>query len=159
MKLIAHSQLDELIAKASSAARGRAHLPVHASADDPVQRFFVAARQESYFRPHRHLTRSELAVGVRGRLDVVTFDSEGRVVGRYGIGEGADNLGYEAANGTWHTLVALTEDCVFFEVKQGPYDPATSVDFAPWAPAEGEATVARYQRWLRDAGPGSIFSG
>lgn len=159
MKLFTHTQLDDLATKASASPRRRAHLTVHASAEDPVQRYFVAVRRGSYFRPHRHLTRSELALAVRGRLDVLTFDSEGRVTGRYGIGEGAEHFAYEAVDGTWHTLVALTDDCVFFEVKQGPYDPATSVEFATWAPAEGEAEVATYQQWLREAGPGSIFSG
>jgi cupin fold WbuC family metalloprotein len=159
MKLLTHAQLDELTAKAASGPRRRAHLSVHASAEDPVQRYFVAARPESYFRPHRHLTKAELAIVVRGRLDVLTFDAEGRVLERHGIGEGADHFAYEATDGTWHALVALTEDCVFFEVKQGPYDPATSVEFAPWAPAEGEANAASYQRWLREAGPGSMFSG
>jgi cupin fold WbuC family metalloprotein len=159
MKLYTHTQLDELSAKAASAPRRRAHLNVHASAEDAVQRYFVAAEPGTYFRPHRHVTRAELVVVVRGALDVVTFGTDGRVAARYGIGEGADNFAYEASDGTWHTLVALTEGCVFFEVKQGPYDPATSVEFAPWAPAEGEAGVATYQRWLRDAGPGSIFSG
>ena len=159
MKLYTHRQLDELSTKASSSPRRRAHLSVHASAEDPIQRYFVVSALGTYFRPHRHVTKAELAVVVRGRLDVITFDPDGRVAGRYGIGEGADNFAYETADGTWHTLVALTDGCVFFEVKQGPYDPATSVEFAPWAPAEGEAGVATYQRWLRDAGPGSIFSG
>lgn len=159
MKLIAHSQLDDLSAKASASPRRRAHLTIHTSSEDPVQRFFVAADRDSYFRPHRHLTKSELAVVIRGRVDVVTFDPNGRVTARYAIGEGADNLGYEAPHGTWHTLLALTDGCAFLEVKQGPYDPATAVDFAPWAPAEGEAGVATYLRWLREAGPGSIFSG
>jgi cupin fold WbuC family metalloprotein len=159
MKLVTHANLDALSAKASSSPRRRAHLNLHPSAEDPVQRFFVAPQPGTYFRPHRHLTRYELVVAVRGRMDVLTFDPEGRVVARYGIGEGTDNLAYEAEDGTWHTLVALTDGCVFFEVKQGPYDPATSVEFAPWAPADGEAGVATYQRWLRDAGPGSIFSG
>jgi cupin fold WbuC family metalloprotein len=157
MKLFSHTQLDDLATKASGSPRRRAHLNVHTSAEDPVQRFFVAARQDSYIRPHRHHTRSELAVVIRGRIEVVTFDPDGRVLARYSIGEGTDNFAYEAPNGTWHTLVALTEDCVFFEVKQGPYDPATSVEFAPWAPAEGEAGVASYLQWLRDARPGSVF--
>jgi len=42
-------------------------------------------------------------------------------------------------------------------VKQGPYDPATAVDFAPWAPAEGDPAVAQYQLWLRAARPGDRY--
>jgi hypothetical protein len=39
-------------------------------------------------------------------------------------------------------------------VKQGPYDPATASEFAPWAPAEGEPGVARFLAWARDARAG-----
>lgn len=158
MKLFADSILDELTSKASSSPRRRAHLNIHTSAADPVQRFFVVAQRDSYFRPHKHLTKAELAIALRGRFDILTFDDEGTVVDRYGIGEGTGHFAYEATEGTWHTLMALTDGCAFLEVKQGPYDPAVAVDFAPWAPAEGDEAVGRYQRWLRDAEPGSIYS-
>lgn len=159
MKLYAHSHLDELARKAAASPRLRAHLTIHTSNEDPVQRFFVAAQRDSYFRPHRHLTKSELSLVLKGRVDVLTFDDQGRIQARYPVGEGTGNLAYETPNGTWHTLLALTDGSAFFEVKEGPYDPTTAVEFAPWAPAEGEAGVARYQQWLRDAGAGSIFSG
>jgi cupin fold WbuC family metalloprotein len=157
MRLFADTLLDDLTSKASSSPRRRAHLNIHDSASDPIQRFFVVAQRDSYFRPHKHLSKSELAIAVRGRFDILTFDDSGRVLDRYDIGQGATHFAYEAAEGTWHTLVALTDGCAFLEVKQGPYDPAVAVDFAPWAPAEGDESVARYQQWLRSAEPGSIF--
>jgi len=36
-------------------------------------------------------------------------------------------------------------------VKEGPYDPATAVQFAPWAPPEGAADVPAFRLWLRNA--------
>ncbi len=143
--------------KAAASPRRRAHLNIHANAADPVQRFFVAANRDSYFRPHLHFTKSELAVALRGRFDILTFDESGRVLARYAIGEGTGHFAYETAQGTWHTLVALTDGCAFLEVKEGPYDPAVAVDFAPWAPAEGDEAVGRFQQWLRTAQAGSIF--
>jgi hypothetical protein len=44
----------------------------------------------------------------------------------------------------------------FLEVKEGPYDPATAVEFAAWAPAEGDAGAAGFLRWLRRAQPGDV---
>ncbi len=35
-----------------------------------------------------------------------------------------------------------------FEVKQGPYDPETSLLFAPWSPVEGSAQVKAFQAKL-----------
>lgn len=158
MKLFADTLLDELVTKAAASPRKRAHLTIHESAADPVQRFFVVARRDSYFRPHTHLSKSELAVVLRGRLDLVTFDEAGHVLARYAVGEGTGQFAYEAAQGTWHTLVPLTDDCAFLEVKEGPYDPAVAVDFAPWAPKEGDSTVVRFQDWLRHASVGSLYS-
>ena len=154
MKLLSRTLLDELAAKAALSPRARAHHNIHAAAADPVQRFLVVACGDSYFRPHRHKTRSELAVIVRGRVDVLTFDERGRVTARYGVGDGTANIAYETPQGTWHTLVPGAAGGAFLEIKEGPYDPATAAEFAPWAPAEGDASVPRFLEWLRSARPG-----
>src|SRR3981081_1642631 len=95
MKLLSRTLLDELAAKAAASPRARAHYNIHATPADLVQRFVVVASGDSYFRPHRHATRSELAVIVRGRLDVLTFDERGRGTARYGCGEGTASTEYE----------------------------------------------------------------
>ena len=155
MKLFSQGFLDELTARAAASPRLRAHHNVHPSPADLVQRFFVAARRDSYFRPHRHSARSELALVIRGQVDVVTFDAAGLVTARYGIGQDTGNIGYETSQGTWHTLLVTSDEAVFLELKEGPYDPATAAEFAPWTPAEGHAAVRGFQQWLREARPGS----
>jgi cupin fold WbuC family metalloprotein len=154
LKLLSRTLLDELAAKAAASPRARAHYNIHATPADPVQRFLVVAQGDSYFRPHRHATRSELALIVRGRLDVLTFDERGRVTARYGVGEGTDAIAYETPQGTWHTVVPGAGGGAFLEVKEGPYDPATSAEFAAWAPAEAHASVPKFLEWLRSAQPG-----
>ncbi len=154
MKLLSRTLLDELAAKAAASPRARAHHNMHATAADPVRRFLVVACGDSYFRPHRHRTRSELAVMVRGRVDVLTFDECGRVTARYGVGDGTDSIGYETPQGAWHTVVPGAGGGAFLEIKEGPYDPATAAEFAAWAPAEGHASVPKFLEWLRGAQPG-----
>lgn len=155
MKLFSHTLLDELAAKATASPRQRANHNVHASASDPVQRFFIAAHRESYFRPHRHLTKSELALVIRGRFDVLTFDESGNVTARYEVGDGAPSIGFETPRGTWHTLLAVADGAAFLEIKEGPYDPAVAAEFAQWAPPEGHASAPKFLEWLRQAKPGS----
>ena len=82
MKLFSHGLLGELTTRAAASPRGRAHHNIHEAATDPVQRFFVVANRNSYFRPHRHLTKSELAMVLRGRFHVLTFDERGTVTAR-----------------------------------------------------------------------------
>ncbi len=154
MKLLSRTLLDDLTARAAASPRARAHHNIHEEAADPVQRFVVVANRDSYFRPHRHLTKSELATVLRGRVDVVTFDSVGKVTDRYAVGLDSPNIAYETPRATWHTLVVDTDGTTFLEVKQGPYDPATAAEFASWAPPEGDPTAARFLEWLRNAQPG-----
>lgn len=154
VKLLSRALLDELAARAAASPRARAHHNIHATSDDLVQRFIVVARPDSYFRPHRHAARAELALLLRGAVDVLTFEERGRVLARYAVGEGAESLAYETPPGTWHTLLAGPDGAAFLEIKQGPYDPATSSEFAAWAPAEGHPSVPDFLAWLRRARPG-----
>ena len=159
LKLVPHALLDELAALAAASPRARAHYNIHATAADPVQRFLVVAQGDSYFRPHRHTSRSELALLVRGGVDVLLFDERGRVLARHAVGENADSLAYETAQGVWHTLVPSSAGCAFLEIKEGPYDPATAAQFAEWAPAEGDGAVPAFRSWLRHAQPGDLPPG
>jgi len=156
LKLVPHTLLDELAARAAASPRARAHYNIHATPADPVQRFLVVAQGNSYFRPHRHTSRSELALLVRGGVDVLLFDERGRVLARHAVGEDVDSLAYETAQGVWHTVVPWSAGCAFLEVKEGPYDPATAVQFAEWAPAEGDSAVPGFCSWLRNAQPGDL---
>jgi len=155
MKIFSETLLDELAAKASASPRKRANHNIHTSASDVVQRFFIAADKDTYFRPHRHSTKSELALVLRGRFDVVTFDDAGRITGRHAVGGDTGGVGFETPRATWHTLIAWTDGATFLEIKEGPYDPATAAEFAPWAPPEGDPAVPRFLDWVRHAQPGA----
>ena len=154
MKIFFRTLLDDLAAKAGASPRKRANHNIHGSPAELIQRFFIAADRATYFRPHRHLSKSELALVLRGRFDVVTFDDEGRVTGRYAVGDDTAAIGFETPQATWHTLLACSDGATFLEIKEGPYDPATALEFAPWAPAEGAAAVPEFLDWVRNAAPG-----
>ncbi|MBV8974981.1 MAG: WbuC family cupin fold metalloprotein [Sinobacteraceae bacterium] len=154
LKLLPQSLLLELTGKAAASPRLRAHYNIHPTSADAVQRFLVVAQADSYFRPHRHTSRAELALLLRGAVTVLLFDDDGRVLTRHEVGAESANFAYETSAGVWHTLVPAASGCAFLEIKQGPYDPATSAQFADWAPAEGAAAVPAYQAWLRRAQPG-----
>ncbi len=148
MKRITSAMCADWIARAGVAPRLRVNHNIHEVLSDPVQRLFIAARPSSYFRPHRHPERSEFALILRGRFDVLTFDETGVVTERVTFEAGGENFGLEIPANIFHTWIAQEDDCVFFEVKQGPYDPETSVQFAPWAPEEGAQDVAAFQEKL-----------
>jgi cupin fold WbuC family metalloprotein len=154
MKLFSRSLLDELTARATASPRARAHQNIHESAADPVQRFFVVTHRNSYFRPHRHLAKSELAMVLRGRFHILTFDERGKVLARYSVGDDTASMAYETPRAMWHTLTADTDGAAFLEIKEGPYDPATASEFAAWAPPEGDPAAAKFLEWIKSAQPG-----
>jgi cupin fold WbuC family metalloprotein len=158
LRLLPRALLDELAAKAALSPRRRAHYNIHATPADLVQRFVVVAQPDAYFRPHRHTTKSELAVLLRGSVDVLIFDDAGRVTARFCVGDESASMAYETPECTWHTLVPGAGGCAFLEIKEGPYDAATATEFATWAPAEGDAAALELLAWLRRAAPGSRFS-
>ena len=154
MKLLPHALLEELAARAAASPRRRAHYNIPAAPEDLVQRFIVMALQDSYFRPHRHAARAELALILEGDVELVTFDERGALTARSPVGGHSASLAYETPPAAWHTVLVSSARAAFLEIKQGPYDPATSSQFAQWAPAEGDASVAAFQQWLQSAGVG-----
>ena len=150
MKVITFVLIDELIVRAAASDRRRTNHNVHESPSDPIQRMVVAAQRDSYFRPHRHATKWEFAVVIRGRFDVILLDDTGCVTERLSVGLGGDAVGFEIPPNSWHSWIPAVDGSVFVEVKQGPYDSRTAADFAVWAPAEGAADVGRYLERLRN---------
>lgn len=151
MKLITAELLHDLIARAGASPRRRMNHNVHTDLSDPVQRLFIAACADSYFRPHRHPSKWELALVISGQLDLLVFDDCARVTARHALGPDAENKAIELPANTWHTWFARTDDAVFFETKEGPFDPATVSEFAPWSPAEGTAEAAEFFARLKSA--------
>jgi len=151
MKLITSRMMDELIDQAGKTPRRRTHLNIHESLSDPVQRLFIAAGLSSYFRPHRHSGKNEFAIILRGGFDILFFDDQGTVTQRVCAGPDRDIFALEIPADCYHTWIPTSEASVFFEVKEGPYDPATSLSFAPWSPGEGSGQVKAFQARLENA--------
>jgi cupin fold WbuC family metalloprotein len=145
VQLLDEALIDATISRARSAPRGRINHNFHPDLASNPHRFLNAWTRGSYAAPHRHLAvpKPESFVVLRGELALFVFDDAGlvqehHVLGRSGL------LGIDLAPGVWHTLAALTETAVCYEVKAGPYDAATDKEFAPWAPKEGEPGAAAY---------------
>jgi len=154
LKLIDDKLLNNLVAEAAQKPRQRSHYNVHQSFDDPVQKLIVAATPMSYFRPHRHPDKSEFAVVLRGRFDILLFDDDGRVSVRQPVGDGTGTPAFEIPANTWHCWLAVTDEAVFFEAKQGPYIPDKAAEFAAWSPAEDSDDAAGYLQSLKQAQAG-----
>ena len=150
--------ISELVVLAGTNARRRINYNIHESLSDPVQRLFVASWQESYFRPHRHPEKWELALVIRGLFDVIVFDNTSRIIERISLGPEAEVIGFEMPPNTWHSWVPMINGSVFFETKQGPYDAQSASEFAAWSPEEGTTLAQGFTARLRQTKIGDLVT-
>jgi cupin fold WbuC family metalloprotein len=145
VQLIDRALLEQTLARAAASPRRRINHNFHPSPEANPHRFLNALLRGTYCAPHRHAAppKSESFLVLSGEVLVVLFDAEGCVAERHRLGrEGL--LGIDIPPGRWHTIAALSETAVCYEVKPGPWDPATDKEFAPWAPPEGSEDAEPY---------------
>jgi cupin fold WbuC family metalloprotein len=151
VQLITRSLFNEVRARAAASPRLRMNHNFHASMGDNPHRFLNVMLRGTYVRPHRHLDppKAESWVLLEGAVALLTFDDAGAITGRYTLTAGGETCGIDVAPGIWHTVCVLTEWAVVYEVKPGPWAPATDKEFAEWAPAEGDPRAPEFlARWL-----------
>ena len=81
-------------------------------------------------------------------MAVVFFDEKG-VFTESVILDGERNFGVEIPPAQWHTIFALENGTIIYEIKDGPYSAADDKNFAPWAPKEGDSGCTNYMLKLR----------
>lgn len=147
---------DALYRKADHAPRLRAHCQIHPEASDPVQRIAIALRQGTYIPPHSHPQPHawEFIHVTDGTVKLILFKPDGEVDKVMLLGPQQATFAVQLPPNTVHTLVCLSEHALFFEVKQGPYDPASAKAGVTWAPEENDAQVAAYLALLTEATEG-----
>jgi cupin fold WbuC family metalloprotein len=153
VKLISAGMFGAVEDLAAASPRRRMNHNFHEGADDNPHRFLNVLLRGTYIRPHRHVTplKAETFLVLEGVAEAILFDDRGAITARYSLGEETPEgrvWGIDLPAGVWHTVLPRTERAVCFEVKPGPWVPATDKEFAPWAPAEDSPAVAEYCRML-----------
>jgi len=114
---------------------------------------------DSYIQPHRHSLnpKHECLIAVCGLFNLFIFDDNGRVLiatkfdsDLYPTIEGDCGVGVEIPPNVWHTVIALSNSAILFEVKAGPFNHLSAKEFAPWALEEGELNSVDYLKPLKE---------
>jgi cupin fold WbuC family metalloprotein len=144
IQTLSRELIQDLIERARRSPRLRINHNFHTSMEDNPHRFLNVLVKGTYITPHRHLNpaKAEAFLVLEGEAVFFIFDDEGRVVRTEVVGR--DPMGIDLPPGVWHTLAAVTDHAVCYEVKPGPYQASSDKDFAPWAPREGEPGAAAY---------------
>ena len=130
--------LDKLTAQAKASPRLRMNLDLRNSGADSSQRMLNAIEPGSVVPIHRHQKTSETVVVLRGRVVEEYYDDAGVLVESFVLGDchvadaPRNDMPVACAlnipAGQWHTLRALESGTVILEMKDGAYEPISSVD-------------------------------
>lgn len=158
MKVYKNSDITQLRRQAELRTRRRLNLNIHEDFDDPIQKFFNAICKDSYIRPHRHNDENgeELLIAIEGVFGIFTFDAFGDVVDV--IMCSSDKSDVERNRlavvppYVWHTVLAISDDCVILEVKKGPYSQESAKEFASWSPEPDTHEASVYIQKLQKVG-------
>jgi cupin fold WbuC family metalloprotein len=152
MQLIDEEVIRRTLEAARQSPRRRMNHNFHTGPEDNPHRFLNVILEGSYVAPHRHLRppKAESFLVLEGCIVLICFEDDGTVRSRHVLGDRspATARGIDLEPGVWHTLTAITPHAVCYEVKPGPWDPATDKEFAAWAPREGDPQAEEYLRTL-----------
>ncbi len=143
---------DKLIKKISFAAkqsaRKRKNYNFHKEPGDKLQRMLNALEPETYIQPHKHENpdKREAFIIIKGKMVIVEYDNEGNITDHILVDRSKGNYGAEVQPGKWHSIICLEPGTVYYEVKDGPYDPDADKEFATWAPDEGSIYAVEFNR-------------
>ena len=114
---------------------------LHHSIDHPVQEMVIAMSKDTYWRAHRHPSgQSESYAVIEGAMRVFFFDDQGTIIRTVDMGtpNSAKTFLYRLSAPIWHMPICLSDESVYHEVREGPYDKLRDVEYAPWSPVEND---------------------
>ena len=121
MKIIDETLLNEVSAQALESPRLRMNYNFHLSLDEKCHRFLNAVEPGTVVPVHRHPTKDESFVLLRGKVKVTTHNDDGSIIESVVLCDEAGRYGVDIPRGVWHTLESLESGSVVFECKEGPF--------------------------------------
>ena len=121
--IIDKNLLDQVSAQAKASPRLRMNFNFHQSLEDKCHRMLNAVEPGTVVPIHRHPTKDESFVLIRGRVKVSTYDDNGNEIDSSVLSIKDENYGVDIPKNVWHTVESLEPGSVIFECKAGPYVP------------------------------------
>ena len=121
MKLIDKQLLDDVSRQAQKSDRLRMNYNFHQSLDDKCHRFLNAVEPGTVVPIHKHPTKDESFVILRGKVRVTTHNDDGTIIEDVVLSQESGNYGVDIPKNVWHKLESLEPGSVIFECKEGPF--------------------------------------
>ena len=121
MKIIVETLLNEVTMQAKESPRLRMNYNFHGSLQDKCHRMLNAVEPGTVIPIHRHPTKDESFVVLRGKVRCTTYKDDGSVIESVVLCSEEGRYGVDIHRGVWHTLESLESGSVVFECKAGPF--------------------------------------
>ena len=115
--------LDKVSEQAKTSSRLRMNFNYHHSLDDKCHRFLNAVEPGTLVPIHRHPTKEETFVLLRGKVKVTTHNDDGSIIESVALCPEEGRYGVNIPKGVWHKVESLASGSCFFECKEGPFVP------------------------------------
>ena len=123
MKIIDVNLLDEVSKQAKESPRLRMNYNFHQSLNDMCHRFLNAVELGTKVEIHRHPTKDESFVLLRGRVRVNTYNDDGTVLESVVLCPEEGLYGVDIPKNVWHNVECLESGSVVLGCKEGPFVP------------------------------------
>jgi cupin fold WbuC family metalloprotein len=123
MKIIDTTLLDKVSAEAKESPRLRMNYNFHQSLDGKCHRFLNAVEPGTKVEIHRHPTKDESFILLRGKVRVLTYNDAGEILDDIILDPQEGRYGVDIPKNVWHNVECLESGSVFFECKEGPFVP------------------------------------
>lgn len=115
--------LDQVSIQAKESTRLRMNYNFHQSLDDKCHRMLNAVEPGTEVPIHRHPTKDESFVILRGKVRSTTYNDDGSIIDSVVLSQEDGVYGVDIPKGIWHKLESLEPNSVIFECKEGPFVP------------------------------------
>lgn len=113
--------LDKVSNQARSSSRLRMNYNFHHNLNELCHRMLNAVEPGTVVPIHRHPTKDESFVILRGKVRVTTHNDDGSIIEDVLLSQESGNYGVDIPKGVWHKLESLELGSVIFECKEGPF--------------------------------------
>ena len=113
--------LDQVSEEARKSTRLRMNYNFHLSLEDKCHRFLNAVEPGTVVPIHRHPTKDESFVILRGKVRVTARNDDGSIIEDVVLSQEGGNYGVDIPKNVWHKLESLESGSVIFECKAGPF--------------------------------------
>ncbi len=121
--IIDKTLLNQVSEQAKESSRLRMNYNFHQSLDEKCHRMLNAVEPGTEVPIHRHPTKDESFVILRGKVRSTTYNDDGSIIESVVLCKENGVYGVNIPKGVWHKLESLESGSVIFECKEGPFVP------------------------------------